>query len=88
MRDEQMTVNLKDDDAAFVREVAEKRGQNASADDVVASAIELLKKREADLARLRAEIQVAREDPRRHTSVEIDDHLESLFQEYNKAAAE
>jgi hypothetical protein len=48
----------------------------------------LLRQREADLARPRAEIQVARDNPVRYSHEEVEAHLEALFQDYTKAAAE
>jgi len=78
MRDEQLTVTLSDEQADFVREQVERRGAG-SADDVVADALGLLRKREADLARIRAEIQAARDDPRPHLSDEqLDERLQAL----------
>jgi len=79
MRDEQLTVTLSDEQADFVREQVERRGAG-SADDVVADALGLLRKREADLARIRAEIQAARDDPRRSSIEEVEARLRKRFQ--------
>ena len=78
MRDEQLTVTLSDEQADFVREQVERRG-GASADDVVADALGLLRKREADLARIRAALDKAASDPRRYSIEEVEADFRKRF---------
>lgn len=88
MRDEQFTVNLSDQNADFLRGEVERRGEGVTPEDVLEDALTLLRQREANLARLRAEIQAARDNPVRYSQEEVEAHLEALFQDYTKAAAE
>ena len=81
MRDEQLTITLSDEETEFVREQVERRGE-ASPHDVVTDALTLLRKRESDLARLRAALDEAAADPRRYSMEEVEAHLEQLFASY------
>jgi Arc/MetJ-type ribon-helix-helix transcriptional regulator len=84
MRDEQLTVNLSDDHADFVREQVERRGDGTAA-DVVGDALDLLQKRERDLARLRAALDKAAADPRRYSIEEVEARFRKRFSESEAA---
>ena len=79
MRDEQFTVNLSDQNADFMRGEVERRGES-SADNVFDDAVSLLRKREANLVRLRAEIQAARDNPIRYSIEEVEARLRARFE--------
>jgi Arc/MetJ-type ribon-helix-helix transcriptional regulator len=81
MRDEQLTITLSDEETKFVREQVEHRGE-VSPHDVVKDALSLLRKRESDVARLRAALDEAAADPRRYSMEEVEAHLEELFARY------
>ena len=84
MRDEQLTVSLSDDHADFVREQVERRGDGTAA-DVLSDALNLLQKRERDLARLRAALDKAAADPRRYSIEEVEARFRKRLSESEAA---